>query len=112
MLPTDYEDLKKPSSKLKDVAVYCGENKDSNDLRVRKKLADVKLMALSEWQEEAADKKIKYYIDILRPKVYTCRLYFLKGKSLVSENREKPNTYLTVSYGESTVSLKDKTLCK
>ena len=39
-------------------------------------------------------------------------MYFLKGKSFISEHREKPTTYINISYGGNTISLKDTTLCK
>ena len=45
----------------------------------------------------------------MSPRIYLCRLYFLKGKSLISEYHDKPTTSLRIKYGSQTIDLKDKT---
>lgn len=70
------------------------------------------MVVLSEEEQLAAIEKYKHYSQILTPKFYICRLYFLKGKSLVSEHKERPTTYLRIIYGNEKTNLKEQTLCK
>lgn len=58
---------------------------------------------------EVAKEKDEYYTKLLRPKEYYCRIYILKGKSLISGYDVKPSTYLRFTYSDETVSLKDTT---
>jgi hypothetical protein len=49
---------------------------------------------------EKAKEKEEYYKKLLKPKDYFCRIYILKGKSLISGYEGKPSTYLKFTYGD------------
>lgn len=86
-MKTDYEDLKKPTKRLRGIDIYCGKTvSDGEELRVKQKIGTLKIISLSTDNYLEALEKSKYYNNILSPKFYICRLYILKGKSLVSEN--------------------------
>ena len=66
------------------------------------------MIVMSETSEIAKEKD-EYYTKVLKPKEYYCRIYILKGKSLISGYDTKPSTYLRFTYADQTVSLRDTT---
>lgn len=44
--------------------------------------------------------------------MYYCRLYILKGKSLISRYDAKPTTYLRISCGDLMFDMKERTFQK
>ena len=53
-----------------------------------------------------------YYKKILTPKPFVCRIYVLKGKSLISNFEGKPTTYLQFSCNGIDYNNKDRTFAK
>jgi hypothetical protein len=69
------------------------------------------MIVMSESTEVAKEKE-EYYTKLLKPKEYYCRIYILKGKSLISGYDVKPSTFLRFTYADETVSMKEKTYKK
>ena len=53
-----------------------------------------------------------HYKKILTPKPFVCRIYVLKGKSLISNFEGKPTTYLQLSCNGIDYNIKERTLAK
>lgn len=66
-------------------------------------------MIIMSESSEVAEEKSEYYTKLLKPKEYYCRIYILKGKSLISGFDVKPSTYLRITYADEVVNFKDKT---
>ncbi len=90
--------------KLKTIEIKSGKGS-----RVMHRVALLKCIFLSCEDAEEARKKEEYYKRMLRPKSYVARVYILKGKSLISEEREHPTTYLKIGIDEM-IDLREKTL--
>lgn len=60
--------------------------------------------------EELKNFKEKQYLKLLKPRSYVCRVYILKGKSLISTFSKKPSTYLRISCKGEVYDLKNKTM--
>ena len=65
------------------------------------------MICLSEATEVAKEKE-EEYTKLLRPRQFYCRIYCLKGKSLISHYDGKPTTFLKFSYADQEWSF-DKT---
>ena len=66
-------------------------------------------MIIMSQNSENSKKKEETYTKLLKPKEYYCRIYILKGKSLISGYDSKPSTYLRFTYSDKVVSYKEKT---
>lgn len=81
------------------------------EFRAKEKIGTLKFVAISETSEVAKEKQ-EYYKKLLKPKQFVCRIYVLKGKSLISNFEGKPTTYLKFSCKDVEYDLKERTLAK
>lgn len=111
ILMTDFEELV-PNRKIWTLPVFQGGEKVGNlDIRQKKKVGDIKFIPMS-ISHEVEEEKQKKYLKLLKPRSYICRIYVLKGKSLISNFYRKPTTYLRMKFKNEVFNLEDKTLNK
>lgn len=79
------------------------------DIRQRKKVGEIKCIGLVV-DEHSREQKEKQYLKLLRPRPYVCRIYVLKGKSLISGLSKKPTTFLRMSCRGEVYDLRQATL--
>ena len=113
ILTSDFEDLNFKGTKIQTVPLFGGQKLENSIFHTKKKesAGHIKMIIMSE-NSDVAKEKEQYYTKLLKPKEYYCRIYILKGKSLISAYDAKPSTYLRFTYADEPVSLKDKTYVK
>jgi hypothetical protein len=98
--------------KLKVNKLHSIDLRSGKDSRVMQRVATLKCVFLSYEDKARAKKKEAYYQKVLKERTFIVRVYILKGKSLISEDKEKPTTFLKLGINEKMVDLKDRTTVK
>lgn len=98
-MTSDFEDLSFKCSKIQTIPLYGGRLLEKTTIyqRYKESAGHIKLICLAE-ADDIAKEKEEEYTKLLKPRDFYCRIYCLKGKSLISHYEGKPTTYLKFTY--------------